>query len=461
MFSVEKRGLGLVRPRANARGYVTRTGYDAEDRKLLAVEAQGSAEERTNGVVLYDAAGNPLQVRDGNGNVIVTDFNALNLPWKQYDPAPFNANFVETLYDKNGKPVSSKNRLGHVTTRHYDALGRPDLITDPAPFDNQTIVTTYDAVGNVRTVKDKRGIVSETDYDSLYRPVQQRRAGVRIVSNEYDDAGNLTATVDAENHRVEYGYNSRNLPERTTYIDGVDNFYTEQFYDGVGKVLTSINEALKPTTFTYDNENRQKTVTFAGETTENFYDAVGNLARVLKPKGNDRSMTYDGLNRLATVIDGGLLTTRYSYDANGNLRTIEDPRNNIVEYSYDALNRKTAHIQHKASGNLTVSFDLYDAEGNLKQSTDAKGQIFSYEYDALNRPTTTTYPVVTTPFMTIESVVTTFDANNNVQTVTETKQKAGGGTLVDKTVNSWDNFDRLKISSQTHEENVNAPFDTT
>ncbi len=432
----------------NARGFVTRIGYDAEDRRLLTTEAEGTAEQRITGVVEYDKVGNPLQVRDGNGNIFVTTYNGLNLPWKQYDPAPFNANLVETLYDKNGKPVSSKNRRGHIITTSYDALGRVDTVTDPAPFNTQTIVTTYDNVGNVRTVTDKRDIVSETIYDDLYRVTEQRRDGIRLVSNEYDDAGNLTATVDAENNRTEYLHSPRNLLTTTTYIDGVNDYTELRSYDGVGNLLTLTNEDSEGTTYTYDKENRQKTVEFAGETTENFYDGVGNLTRVLKPKGNDKPMAYDGLNRLASVTEGGLLSTSYTYDANNNQLTQTDPRRNLVEFTYDALNRKTQHIQHKASGNLTVNYDQYDAEGNLTRMTDAMGRQFTYVYDELNRLTTSTYPVVTTSFMTIENVVTGYDANNNVTSVTETKQIAGGGTQTDTTVNTYDNFDRLETSDQ-------------
>ena len=433
----------------NARNVVTEITYDAEDRKLLTTEAKGSVDERITGVVLYDKVGNPLQVRDGNGNIIVTEYNDLNLPWKQYDPAPFNAQFIETLYDKNGQPTSVTNRRGHTTTTTYDELGRVDTITDPVPFNTQTLVTTYDKVGNVKTVTDKRGILGEKSYDSLYRLVEEKRDAIRLVTNEYDDASNLTATIDAENNRVEYAYNSRNLLERTTYIDPVGtDYYTEQFYDGVGNVVESFNEEFEATTSTYDKENRLKTVTFASETTENFYDAVGNLTEVKKPKLNGSTMLYDDRNRLESVTEGGLLTTAYTYDDNDNLLTQTDPLLSVVEYTYDELNRKTAHIQHKPSGNLTVTYDLYDAEGNLKQMTDAKGQLFTYDYDELNRLTTTTYPIVTTSFLTPESVVTDYDANNNVTTVTETKQISGGGTQTDVTTNNWDNFDRLDDSTQ-------------
>jgi RHS repeat-associated protein len=161
-------------------------------------------------------------------------------------------------------------------------------------------------------------------------------------------------------------------------------------------------------------------------------------------------MEYDLLGRLTNVTDdagGASLLTRYEYDANGNLRHQYDPLNNQVEYLYDGLNRKTGHIQYKAYGNLTTAMG-YDEEGNLTSLTDAKGQTFIYAYDELNRQTTAVYPAAATPYLTIRSIETGYDANNNVKTVTETKDQAGGGTVTDSTVNTYDDFDRLKTTTE-------------
>ena len=76
---------------------ITKIDYDAEDRKGLTIEALGAPEEHTSGVILYDKVGNPLQVRDGNNRVHTTEYNALNRPWKSYDPAPFNSQFIESV----------------------------------------------------------------------------------------------------------------------------------------------------------------------------------------------------------------------------------------------------------------------------------------------------------------------------------------------------------------------------
>ena len=83
-----------------ANGSITKIAYDAEDRKLLTIDAFGQPEERTSGVLQYDKVNNPLQLKDGNGNVTITDYNALNLPVKITDAKG------------NSAPATTTNRQG-------------------------------------------------------------------------------------------------------------------------------------------------------------------------------------------------------------------------------------------------------------------------------------------------------------------------------------------------------------
>ncbi|MCP4750784.1 MAG: RHS repeat protein, partial [Proteobacteria bacterium] len=151
--------------------------------------------------------GNPLEERDFNGNIHKTDYNALNLPWRVYDPAPFNGARTETSYYKTGKVREVKNRLGRATTYEIDALGRVIRVTDAL---GQTIETTYDHVGNVKSVKDKRGITTHNFYDALNRLIRTTRAGVRLVTDVYDAEGNLTEKIDPENRTFLYEYDALN-----------------------------------------------------------------------------------------------------------------------------------------------------------------------------------------------------------------------------------------------------------
>ena len=124
-----------------------------------------------------------------------------------------------------------------------------------------------------------------------------------------------------------------------------------------------------------------------------------------------------------------------------------DADNKRVEYLYDELNRRTDHVQKKSSGDLTTTFG-YDENGNRTSLLDAKGQSYAYVYDALNRETSRTFPTGNGPYLTIQSIATDYDANNNVTTITETKIQSGGGTVTDVTTNSYDRLDRLQTSTQ-------------
>lgn len=425
----------------DALGTITKTTYDAEDRKLLTTEALGQPEERTTGVILYDKVGNPLQVRDGNGNIRKTEYNILNLPWLAYDPAPFDGQFTETTYYKTGTVKSVRNHRGYLTAYEYDELNRLKKVTDPR---TKTIETTYDKVGNIKTVKDKRGILTENDYDELNRLKETRRAGIRLVTNDYDEAGNLRFVTDAKGYKTEHTYTGRGLLDTTIYPDSTTR---KRSYDGAGNLLTETDEEEKVTTYGYDKENRQTSVEFAGETTGKRYNDVGSLVEIIKPEGTSRAMEYDPLKRLAGVTEGGL-TTRYEYDTNNNLRHQFDPRENQVEYTWDELNRKKEQIQHKASGNLVTQFVEYDAEGNLARLIDPKGQEFTYVYDELNRKIDEQLPQAATPYLTLTTVHTEYDGNNNVTGISETKRDTQGATITDTTVNTYDDFDRVKTSTQ-------------
>ena len=157
-------------------------------------------------------------------------------------------------------------------------------------------------------------------------------------------------------------------------------------------------------------------------------------------------MAHDGFDRLIKVTEAGLVTS-YTYDDGNNLTHTRAPGSVHTEYTWDSLNRKTAHIQHKPSGNLTVSYTDYDEEGNLLEMVDAKGQIFSYAYDDLGRQTDSWSPETGAAYLEITHVHTDYDGNNNVTRITETKT-GGAGPLTDVTVNSYDDFDRLEESIQ-------------
>jgi RHS repeat-associated protein len=425
---------------ANPIGRTVNIAYDEENRpKTITENGYGLAHgSRIKEVLERDGMGNPLRVKDYNGNIISAEYNAANLIDRMYDPAPFDNQSTEIRYTAGGKVKEIKNGRGYTSRYQYDELNRPYLTIDAK---NNSIQVAYDNIGHVKTVKDKRGIVTENTYDDLYRVIETKKDDIRLVTKEYDPAGNLTAVIDAEDNRTEYTYYKNNLLATTLHPDQTTERYE---YDFADNLRTHTNEEGKPTTYTYDRNNRPVSIEFAGETIRKSYDPMGNLTRITKPAGNIQAMDYDSFSRLTRVIDdtyGLALMTTYEYDANDNLTHQYDPKGNHVEFTYDSLNRKTQHIQHTAGGDITTQYTKYDAEDNLEEMIDPNRNVFTYEYDELNRRINVNYPDLGQAFNPLK-VATEYDENDNILQVTETK-RVQGFTITDITRNRYDHFDRV------------------
>ncbi len=80
----------------------------------------------------------------------------------------------------------------------------------PSPQDakNATAFASYDASKrNPKIAKKIKGRFAKN-------PMQSRQLnpqGLRLVTNEYDDAYNITTVIDANGHRTEQAFNNRNL----------------------------------------------------------------------------------------------------------------------------------------------------------------------------------------------------------------------------------------------------------
>ena len=90
---------------------------------------------------------------------------------------------------------------------------------------------------------------------------------------------------------------------------------------------------------------------------------------------------------------------------------------------------------------------------------DQNGQSFTYEFDAIDRKTVQTFPFVTSPFMRIQNIVTEYDGNNNVVSITETKFNALTDTSVnDICLKEYDLLDR-QVSNNQRGHQINYVYD--
>ena len=328
-------------------------------------------------------------------------------------------------YDELGRLIEA-TEAGIVTKNVYDDAGRltitihnvhPSISTQN--YQEKYNLTTkyfYDVRGNQIAVIDTSGTITRTYFDLANRPVtivqnlfvngnetdintpvgnipafdSQHPARNIRTNTEYDDAGNVTATVDPAGVRTQTYYDEANRPILT-----IQNFI------GTGE---------------YDPANPDRNIR-----TEYFYDANSNLIATKDTLGVWTRTYYDKLNRPETVVqhlvgqsylvtsppprgtDSNIRTDTF-YDKNGNVIATKDPRGIITRTYYDALNRPVAVVQHLVGKDIyedtlpdpeldecgsevnICSFTYYDEVGNLIATVDPRGIITRTYYDAANRP---------------------------------------------------------------------------
>jgi RHS repeat-associated protein len=302
-------------------------------------------------------------------------------------------------YDAAGNvaSMSSNNDPVHgmSVSYTYDNLNRLATVVDNRLVGQNTTQYSYDPASNLATVTYPNGLSSNFTYDDLNRltklnayqytlgPTGNRTSAAepngRSLSWSYDGIYRLTnetISLDphAKNGSVDYGLDSvGNRLSQNSSIPGIstggftfdanDRLSTET-YDANGNTLTTGNR-----TFTYDSENRLKSMNGAAVTLQ--YDGDGN--RVAKTVGGTTTRyLVDDLN-----------PTHYS-------QVVEEIVGSAVQRAY------TYGLQRISQNQLinsvwTPSFFGYDGGGSVRTLTDATGTVTNtYDYDAWGNAVNTT-----------------------------------------------------------------------
>ncbi len=334
----------------------------------------------------YDNFGNPRKSWDAKGNFSTTDYSstyAYAYPTSVTTPVPdasgvngSTAAFTtSSVYDFNtGLPTSVTDANNQTTQMQYnDALLRPTKTI--APNGHQTI-TEYGAgtteatrFVKVRTQIDAtRWKEAYSWYDGLGRTVR---------TQSVDSGGDVFSDVQYDNMgRVKKATN----PYRT----GETIYWTESFYDDLGRVTkvktpdnAEVNTSYSLATTAGSQIGTVVTVTDqAGKQRRSITSGLGQLARVDEPNeagslgaidfpAQATAYTYDTLNNLTTVTQGSQ-TRSFVYDSLSRLKSATNPESGLIQYGYDN-------------------------NGNLQTKTDARLVTTTYAYDNLNRVLSRSY----------------------------------------------------------------------
>ncbi|MBU6999009.1 MAG: RHS repeat protein [Theionarchaea archaeon] len=269
---------------------------------------------------------------------------------------------------------------------------------------------------------------------------------------QYDEIGNLTSFIDAENHTTSYTYGSIFGLTRTTYPDST---YEEYFYDNVGNLASFIDCNGDETEYTYDSLYRVTEVEYEDQSTLSFvYDLNSNRIRMDDDSpgtGDYVEYSYDKWNRVTAEtrrISQDSYTVSYQYDAANRLTNLTYPNGMEILYSYDDLNRPTEVKRYVDGSNDEILMDgiEYDTESAVTQLDYGNGLRASFSYDSLHRPLSIELRDGETSYLDLDY---TYDDNSNITQLVNGWRDTDTNWNSDTESYSYDGLDRLTSASCT------------
>ncbi len=350
----------LVDPMANR----TEFAYDRDGRLSTRKDALGKFSQ-----VFYDLAGNTEAVVDRNGRKRSFDYDARNLPTKEFWHAP-NDSIVRTIsigYDDLGRRSSisdSDSTYGFT----YDVCSRLETETNAGTPSMPAVSFTYgyDKDGNRTTVTDNTGVSVTTGFDSRGRSASFKWQGGGIAAASVDldrnGRGQMTAIK-----RFNDG-NLGNIVSQTTYDQIAPQGWVKQVQhkNNLGNLYNSGSNF----TYGYDSEGQVTSQASQGNSTIYSYDLTGQItgANHTAAAYPDESYQYDKAgNRISSHLHASYTTGTanrlqsdgqfsYSYDDEGNTITkTEIATGKVTSYIYDHRGRVTSLTERASAGGAITS----------------------------------------------------------------------------------------------------------
>jgi RHS repeat-associated protein len=466
---------GLVKSEKNAEGHVAAYGWDYDRKNLLSMTLNKGGTTIKTEYQNYDDYGNYRILKEYGDLSNISDDRETHLEYVHDSNAIYKYNNIVDRVSHSW--VAKSGKVLNEVYNDYDVSGNGNLIQKREALDTGTALSSfkYDSSGNIISATDPNGNTTNYEY-AAGSPSPTRISNILTQNKEYYfDTGLLRNESDYNGNRTSYQYDSlgrltrKSNPDGTTmtyaYYDSTNqievkdenNHVLTYKYDNLGRLdeidkpggltdkyqynahskITSLSEAGKTTSYSYDRIDRLTGVTYPdGSSTCCDYLDSQNSVDVIDAEGNTTRYKYDGMGQPIEVTEANGNRTYYSYADVGKLASVADPRGLTTSYSYDRQSRLT-NIRYSDG---TASNISYDKVGNLIRKEDAKGQAIGYSYDPLNRLTRISYPNST------YDVVRTYDessASNGKGQLTGMTDASG------KTNYSYDNRGRISGRQQT------------
>lgn len=370
-------GVDRVRISCDHLGRPVRTEVLSED---SGPQVSADADDPTVSTMVYDGAGNPVQVLDAEGGLSRYEYNGSNQMVRMVSPA---GRVTEYSYDACGRLAATYEAAGTAeqsVTRYeydadsrlirqvygdgsearvrYDACGRVLSITGSGVA--SPVFYTWDSCGRVKSIRDNKWGTRSFTYDAASQVVAVTNGAGGVTHYRYDEAGNVTSVMDPAGRITSYEYDLMGNVLAATNPLGVR---TTSTYDAAGRLLTSTDGNGAVHSFGYDRDGvpcshsvngsllyrmerdsaRRTMTTYdhagvdafgAPVVTVESYDRLGRLVRQRREFGAQIPESF----RTAYMDETGGYELSYAYDSDGLRTEFVHPLGSSA-YAYDAAGR--------------------------------------------------------------------------------------------------------------------------
>ena len=343
-------------------------------------QVSADVDDPTVSTMVYDGAGNPVQVLDAEGGLSRYEYNGSNQMVRMISPA---GRVTEYSYDVCGRLAATYEAAGTAeqsVTRYeydadsrlirqvygdgsearvrYDACGRVLSITGSGVA--SPVFYTWDFCGRVKSIRDNKWGTRSFTYDAASQVVAVTNGAGGVTHYRYDEAGNVTSVMDPAGRITSYEYDLMGNVLAVTNPLGVR---TTSTYDAAGRLLTSTDGNGAVHSFGYDRDGvpcshsvngsllyrmerdsaRRTMTTYdhagvdafgAPVVTVESYDRLGRLVRQRREFGAQIPESFS----TAYMDEAGGYELSYAYDADGLRTEFVHPLGSSA-YAYDAAGR--------------------------------------------------------------------------------------------------------------------------
>lgn len=230
--------------------------------------------------------------------------------------------------------------------------------------------------GALARVEDDFGRWLELTWDGGH--VQSvRDHAERVVSYEFDGAGDLVTVTDYDELTKQYAYDSLH---RVVQIVDPAGIATDNVYDDQGRVVHQTSDDHQGFDFEYGDSTTTITDPHGLVSVETYSDNL--LISTTVGVGTDFEGTtvyaYDDANNLESITDAMGATVRYAYDSDGHKVLAEDALGNALYWHYDVYGNL---IEERNQAGVVVAERWYDDRRNLVREEFADGRVVTYDVD--------------------------------------------------------------------------------